>query len=126
MGIEWNADPNSEHLYVSVDRATGEERWRATAVDLAIGANAELRAIAEVYAADDGEERFLRDFVAAWHTVMMADRCDLEVAAPTACEDPALPWPSRPRRPSPSLSGEVRVRSPPQWRLRWPPGSPLW
>ena len=51
--------------------------WTATAVDLVFGANSELRALAEVYGADDAQEKFARDFVAAWHKVMMLDRFDL-------------------------------------------------
>ena len=59
------------------DRATGELRWTATAVDLLFGSNSQLRAIAEVYASDDGKEKFARDFVAAWDKVMNLDRFDL-------------------------------------------------
>ena len=59
------------------DRATGEVRWTATTVDLVFGSNSQLRAIAEVYASDDAQERFVRDFVAAWVKVMNLDRFDL-------------------------------------------------
>jgi catalase-peroxidase len=52
-------------------------KWTATAADLVFGAHSQLRAIAEVYASDDGKERFMRDFVAAWDKVMMLDRFDL-------------------------------------------------
>jgi catalase-peroxidase len=58
-------------------RATGEPRWTATAADLVFGAHSQLRALVEVYASDDGEERFVRDFVAAWNKVMNLDRFDL-------------------------------------------------
>jgi catalase-peroxidase len=74
MGTEWT---RSGDVYEGRDRATGELRWTATAVDLVFGAHSELRALAEVYAADDGGERFVRDFVAAWDKVMNLDRFDL-------------------------------------------------
>jgi catalase-peroxidase len=64
-------------VYEGRDRATGEARWTGTAVDLVFGSNSQLRAVAEVYAADDGEEKFVRDFVAAWDKVMTLDRFDL-------------------------------------------------
>jgi len=76
--IGWE-HPSEEHdIYEVIDRETGELEWTATRVDLIFGSNAELRAIAEVYAAEDGEEKFVRDFVDAWHKVMQADRFDLE------------------------------------------------
>ena len=59
------------------DRERGEVKWTATAVDLLFGSNSQLRALAEVYASDDGEARFVRDFVAAWSKVMNLDRFDL-------------------------------------------------
>ena len=59
------------------DRATGEVRWTASRVDLVVGANSELRAVAEVYACDDAREKFVHDFVAAWDKVMNLDRYDL-------------------------------------------------
>jgi catalase-peroxidase len=59
------------------DRATGEVRWTATAADLVFGAHSQLRALAEVYACDDAQEKFVRDFVAAWSKVMNLDRYDL-------------------------------------------------
>jgi catalase-peroxidase len=74
MGTEWT---RSGDVYEGRDRATGELRWTATAVDLVFGSHSELRALAEVYAADDGGERFVRDFVAAWDKVMNLDRFDL-------------------------------------------------
>jgi catalase-peroxidase len=76
MATEWHAS-STEHVYEGTDRASGAKRWSATAVDLVLGANSQLRAIAEVYAARDGEEKFLADFVAAWHKVMMLDRFEL-------------------------------------------------
>lgn len=77
MATEWRPSETGEHLYEGRDRATGELRWTASAVDLAFGWNAELRAIAEVYASADGEDAFVTDFVAAWVKVMEADRFDL-------------------------------------------------
>jgi len=76
MGTEWKVS-GTEHVYEGTDRATGEPRWTATAVDLVFGSNGQARALAEVYAADDGSEKFVRDFVAAWDKVMMADRFDV-------------------------------------------------
>jgi catalase-peroxidase len=77
MGTEWCESDAGENLYEGRDRATGGSRWTATAVDLVFGANSQLRAIAEVYACDDTEEKFVRDFVAAWVKVMNLDRFDL-------------------------------------------------
>ena len=78
MGTEWKTSASDENVYEGRDRATGEAKWTATAVDLVFGANSQLRAIAEVYASDDGEEMFVRDFVAAWDKVMNLDRFDLD------------------------------------------------
>jgi catalase-peroxidase len=59
------------------DRGTGELKWTGSRVDLVFGSNSELRAIAEVYASEDAEQKFVRDFVAAWNKVMNLDRFDL-------------------------------------------------
>jgi catalase-peroxidase len=64
-------------LYEGRDRATGELKWTATAVDLVFGANSQLRALCEFYGADDAQEKFARDFVTAWNKVMNLDRFDL-------------------------------------------------
>ena len=77
MRTEWKTSATEENVYEGRDRVTGETRWTATAVDLVFGSHAQLRALAEVYAATDGQERFVRDFVAAWTKVMNADRFDL-------------------------------------------------
>ncbi|HVN10905.1 MAG TPA: peroxidase family protein, partial [Kineosporiaceae bacterium] len=77
MGTTWAASTSTENVYEGRDRATGEPRWTATAVDLVFGSNAQLRALAEVYATDDAKEKFVRDFVAAWTKVMNLDRFDL-------------------------------------------------
>ena len=76
-GTEWKASESAENVYEGRDRATGEVKWTATAVDLVFGANSQLRALAEVYASDDADEKFVRDFVAAWDKVMNLDRFDL-------------------------------------------------
>ncbi|WP_448623465.1 catalase/peroxidase HPI [Geodermatophilus sp. URMC 64] len=78
MRYEWKPSATAEeNVYEVRDRATGEVRWTATAVDLVFGSNSELRAQAEVYGADDAKEKFVRDFVAAWDKVMNLDRFDL-------------------------------------------------
>jgi catalase-peroxidase len=77
MGTEWKASASAENVYEGRDRATGEAKWTATAVDLVFGSNSQLRNIAEVYACDDSKEKFVRDFVAAWDKVMNLDRFDL-------------------------------------------------
>jgi catalase-peroxidase len=78
MDTEWEAVDDDERLFEIRDRETGEVEWEATRVDLVFGSNSRLRAIAEVYGADDGEEQFVHDFVDAWHKVMTNDRFDLE------------------------------------------------
>jgi catalase-peroxidase len=78
MGTEWKASASAEeNVYEGRDRASGDVRWTATAVDLVFGSNSELRAISEVYGADDAKEKFVADFVAAWDKVMTLDRFDL-------------------------------------------------
>jgi catalase-peroxidase len=73
----WKAKSSSELLFEGSNRSTGEKRWTGTRVDLIFGSNTELRAIAEVYASDDAQERFVKDFVKAWTKVMNLDRFDL-------------------------------------------------
>jgi catalase-peroxidase len=77
MGTEWTASASLENVFEGRDRGTGEVKWTATGADLVFGSNSQLRAIAEVYACDDAEEKFVRDFVAAWDKVMNLDRFDL-------------------------------------------------
>jgi len=77
MGTEWKPSAAAENLYEGRDRATGTSKWAGTRVDLIFGSNSQLRAIAEVYACDDAQEKFVRDFVAAWSKVMNLDRFDL-------------------------------------------------
>ena len=76
MSTTWSKSSANEGIYEGRDRATGELRWTATPVDLVFGSHAELRAVAEVYAANDGEEKFVNDFVDAWAKVMTLDRFD--------------------------------------------------
>jgi catalase-peroxidase len=77
MSTKWSKSSTSEGVYEGRDRKTGQIKWTATPVDLIFGSNSELRAIAEVYAANDGREKFVRDFVGAWTKVMTLDRFDL-------------------------------------------------
>ncbi|MCM2309971.1 MAG: catalase/peroxidase HPI [Steroidobacteraceae bacterium] len=76
MGTEWRPAATGG-VYEGRDRASGLVKWTGTRVDLVFGANSELRALAEVYACDDNRQKFVRDFVAAWHKVMSLDRFDL-------------------------------------------------
>ena len=68
---------STEHIYESRDRDSGQVKWTGTAVDLAFGSNSQLRAIAEVYACEDAQQKFVQDFAAAWTKVMNLDRFDL-------------------------------------------------
>ena len=77
MSTEWKAASNAEDVFEGRDRATGDLKWTVTRVDLVFGSNSQLRAIAEVYACDDSQQAFVRDFVAAWDKVMNLDRFDL-------------------------------------------------
>ena len=77
MGTEWKASESSEGVFEGRYRETGKVRWTGTAADLVFGSNSQLRALAEVYACDDGHSKFVDDFVAAWHKVMNLDRFDL-------------------------------------------------
>jgi catalase-peroxidase len=77
MSTEWRPSASAENVFEGRDRATGEVKWTATAVDLVFGSNSQLRGISEVYASDDAEEKFVRHFVAAWNKVMSLDRFDL-------------------------------------------------
>ena len=77
MDTEWQRASTSDGVFEGRDRGTGEIRWTGTAVDLVFGSNSQLRAIAEVYACEDSQQAFVRDFVAAWNKVMNLDRFDL-------------------------------------------------
>jgi catalase-peroxidase len=77
MNTKWQKSAASEDVLEGRDRATGEVKWTGTVVDLVFGSNAQLRALAEVYACSDAQQVFVRDFVAAWNKVMNLDRFDL-------------------------------------------------
>ncbi len=77
MGTEWRALSDAREVFEGRDRKTGEVKWSGTRVDLVFGSNSQLRAIAEVYASADAQEKFVYDFVAAWHKVMSLDRFEL-------------------------------------------------
>lgn len=78
MGLEWKTSDPHEHVFEGRDRKTGEVKWTGTRVDLIFGSNTELRALAEVYACDDAQQKFVNDFVKAWVKVMNLDRFDLK------------------------------------------------
>ena len=77
MSTKWKAVSEAEDVFEGCDRATGEPKWTGTRVDLVFGSNSQLRALAEVYACNGSQDKFVRDFVAAWHKVMNLDRFDL-------------------------------------------------
>ena len=77
MGTAWKPTPEDDNLFEGRDRASGELKWTGTRVDLIFGSNAQLRAIAEAYGCEDSREKFVHDFIAAWHKVMNLDRFDL-------------------------------------------------
>ena len=81
MSTVWTPSSDYEGQYVGSDRASGTRKWTASPVDLMFGSSSELRAIAEVYAANDGGEKFIEDFVSAWSKVMTNDRFDLEAVS---------------------------------------------
>jgi catalase-peroxidase len=78
MGTEWKPTDASLNVFEGRDRVTGELKWTGTRVDLVFGSNSELRALAEVYGSNDAQQKFVRDFVAAWDKVMNLDRFDLD------------------------------------------------
>jgi catalase-peroxidase len=90
MGTEWRKSPMCEHFFEGRDRQTGEAKWTATRVDLVFGSNSQLRAIAEVYASGDSQQKFVHDFVAAWAKVMNLDRFDLDPAVRTGSQGVVL------------------------------------
>jgi catalase-peroxidase len=77
MNTEWKPVTNDADIFEGRDRKTGELKWTGTRVDLIVGSNSQLRALAEVYGSSDGEKKFVHDFVAAWNKVMNLDRFDL-------------------------------------------------
>ena len=78
MNIEWSESSSNEGVFEGSNRFTDQHKWNGTRVDLVFGSNSQLRAVAEVYACDDAQEAFVRDFVAAWDKVMNLDRFDLD------------------------------------------------
>ena len=77
MNTEWKPVNEDREVFEGRDRKTGERKWTATRVDLIFGSNSELRALSEVYGADDAKDKFLEDFVKAWNKVMNADRFEI-------------------------------------------------
>ena len=77
MGTTWKANSETQDVFTGLDRKTGERKWTGTRVDLIFGSNSELRAISEVYGCSDAQEKFVKDFVAAWTKVMNLGRFDL-------------------------------------------------
>jgi catalase-peroxidase len=76
MGTEWKAT-SDENVFAGHDRKSGKPKWTGTRVDLIFGSNSELRVLAEVYGSADAQQKFVKDFAAAWTKVMNADRFDL-------------------------------------------------
>src|SRR5690606_3074007 len=77
MNTAWKATDATKEVYEGIDRRSGEIKWTATRADLVFGSHSELRALAEVYAANDAKEKMVQDFVAAWAKVANLDRFDL-------------------------------------------------
>jgi catalase-peroxidase len=78
MGTAWVPNSETKETFDGHDRKTGEIKWTGTRADLIFGSNSELRSLAEVYACEDAQEKFLKDFVAAWSKVMNLDRFELD------------------------------------------------
>ena len=78
MSTRWQKSGSKEGLYEGIDRKSGKLKWTATPADLIFGSHSELRAIAEVYASNDGRQKFAADFAKAWTKVMMLDRFELK------------------------------------------------
>ncbi len=77
MSTEWKATSETKDMFEGRDRATGKLKWTGTRVDLIFGSNSQLRALAEVYASNDAQEKFIHNFIAAWNKIMNIDRFDL-------------------------------------------------
>ena len=78
LSITWKATSENDQVFAGRDRKTGDVKWTGTRADLIFGSNSELRAVAEVYGCEDANDKFVKDFVAAWHKVMNLDRFDLK------------------------------------------------
>ena len=79
MDITWKETDKSEQKFDGMNRKTKINKWKGTRVDLIFGSNSQLRALAEVYACEDSQDKFVKDFVNAWVKVMNADRFDLRL-----------------------------------------------
>ena len=90
MGTQWQKSPVCEHFFEGRDRKSGAVKWTGSRVDLLFGSNSQLRAIAEAYACDDAQQKFVNDFVAAWCKVMNLDRFDLDPAQRNGSKSIAL------------------------------------
>jgi catalase-peroxidase len=77
MSVDWKPSAEEDGIYEGFDRKTGKRKWTGTRVDLVFGAHSQLRALAELYAQDDAQKKFVQDFVSAWNKVMNLDRFDL-------------------------------------------------
>src|SRR5690554_356707 len=88
MDTTWEFASEDKEVFVGIDRKTGEQKWKATRVDLIFGSNSELRALAEVYGSSDAQEKFILDFISAWNKVMNLDRFDLKPLNITPKIDP--------------------------------------
>ena len=78
MSTEWKKSDKKDGEYIGIDRKTGKQKWTASPVDLIFGSNSELKAVAQVYAENGNEQKFVNDFVKAWHKVMMLGRFDVQ------------------------------------------------
>ncbi len=90
MGTRWQTSAQGDELFEGRDRTTGDVKWTGTRVDLVFGSNSQLRALAEVYASDDSQQKFVNDFVAVWNKVMNLDRFDLDPAQRAGAKSVAL------------------------------------
>ena len=79
MNITWKETDKSEQKFYGTNRKTKITKWKGTRVDLIFGSNSQLRALAEVYACEDSQDKFVKDFVSAWVKIMNADRFDLKL-----------------------------------------------
>ncbi len=77
MGTEWKSASKEKEVFEGIDRATDKRKWKGTRVDLIFGSHSQLRALSEVYACEDADEKFVHDFIAVWNKVMNLDRFDL-------------------------------------------------
>ena len=77
MDISWSPETEDNESFIGISKSTGDKKWKASRADLIFGSNSELRAICEVYGSDDGNEKLVKDFAAAWAKVMNSDRFDI-------------------------------------------------